>query len=247
MCNALGDLLPISERLWRVHQTVRQKKLDFKAADSYAAVTRHRTPLDAVRFKGLFMQSKKTLSDVKNRASTKKPRSDPTTIMDITAEQRFILPPLDDDSTFVPVLELKYSILEKTNVFALALRVAMVCCFAADAGKRETLAIAGFRFETGEQDSNHFYYHVQPTPPPFEGLPLEYGFPTPKTYPCIPLPAVDPVSLLVALLASFYGINGLAIIAPELKLEGLLLKPVMCLMSQERVPCCRTDLTTTLR
>jgi hypothetical protein len=242
MCDALDELLTVSERLWRNNKTIREDNLPPEASVSYNAVLGTGNPLGTKGLKKLTDESQNILSEVHKRVNAKRPSASKCTlVLDIKGSPPFIMPPLDDDQAFVPILELTYAINEKTMTFELHFRVAMVGWF--DLPTNETCGFVGmgFRFETEEQGSNHNYYHMQPTPEPhkggqFRGL-LCNPF-MPGTYPCTPLPAVNAVSLVFAFIAGFYGRKGVEALEDKLKLGEAIRRPVTCMMSQQDLPPC---------
>jgi hypothetical protein len=155
-------------------------------------------------------------------------RGDGQSVVDLQKVHRFIyLEPLQDES-IVPVLSLWYS--ARNPRPQLRLRVAL---FVLDESKQ--LAAVGVRFESPEGRGDHDYYHAQ--------LFVEFekgggGLPQcphwlPKKQPAFALNARDPITLLIAMLITLYGLDRTgrslraakfwSVLLPHLKKMGLAL------------------------
>ena len=87
-------------------------------------------------------------------------------------------------------------------------------------GSKHT-AFVGFRYETPEVGDNHAYYHAQPCrsmgardDPIVHALPLSWRYPT------FPLAAKSPLDLLLCLVVSLYGMNGLSEMQAQILEDG---------------------------
>ena len=84
-------------------------------------------------------------------------------------------------------------------------------------------AFLGFRYEAPEIDTNHNYYHVQPCQSigPKSNVILE-ALPISQRNPTWPLPADSSIDLLLCLVTSLYGMNGLTDIAEEVRKDPVM-------------------------
>jgi len=140
--------------------------------------------------------------------------ADVTDKVDLGTNGSIYMPPLDDDPLFVPLLSFE---IDSTNPKV---------CFRVELYRhdesRDFVDYAGFRFETPNQGSSkHQYYHVQPIEE-MTGLIAEFPNKSPKllgTAPCIPIHADNPVSLLLGLILSLYGLEGYNKITTGLRID----------------------------
>lgn len=121
-------------------------------------------------------------------------------LIDLSRSRRFLyLEPIIQGGHFLPVMSFIGEF--RTLKPELRLRVAL---FLLDS--TEKLRAVGYRFETPEGPGRHSYYHAQPIITFRDGSPQ---LPCPNwlstDHPTLPLDAVDPVTLLLALLISLYG------------------------------------------
>lgn len=80
----------------------------------------------------------------------------------------------------------------------------------ANQGNKHT-AFVGFRYETPEEGDNHDYYHAQPCQSMgSQENSILHALPLPQRYPTFPLAAESPLELLLCLVVSLYGVNGLS-------------------------------------
>ena len=71
-------------------------------------------------------------------------------------------------------------------------------------------AFLGLRYETPEDGDNHNYYHAQPCRSMAASrTPVAEALPIPDRYPAFPLAATSSVDLLLCLVTSIHGMNGL--------------------------------------
>lgn len=114
------------------------------------------------------------------------------------------LPPMKEETHFLPVLSLECKLNDDVEI--MKLRLMLVHC-GADEGKPHGI---GFRMEAGE--NIHSFYHAQlirdlQGAAQIEDSPVECPLRFPETQPCIPLKAQDAVTLMLCLLISLYGIR----------------------------------------
>jgi hypothetical protein len=109
------------------------------------------------------------------------------------------------NGTILPLLNLSASLYEEPTSMRARLGLFMF-----DSSKK--LAGLGFRFESSEGPGQHAYSHVQV----IRSLDKDGGriFPQastwfPTSYPAFPLSATDPVSIVLAMLLSIYGLEDL--------------------------------------
>ena len=127
------------------------------------------------------------------------------------------LPPLDLNKEFIPILSVNCDY--RTTPPSMRLCVGM---FSLD--KKRELEVFSFRFETGNSPSNHDYCHAQfvrrfrreGDGVSFSSLPDW----VPETYPCILVPANNPISLIFCMLLSFYGKNAWQRMLSDLNIDG---------------------------
>lgn len=125
-----------------------------------------------------------------------------------------ILPPLLKNPDFVPILNLNCKLNRRQN----SLRLYVLMVRLDDANKLQGI---GFRFESPEieqyaytenedqetkaNEGLHDFYHAQLITGFNYGPPVEIPIWLPVTQPSFPLPADDPITLVFALLLTFYG------------------------------------------
>ncbi len=125
------------------------------------------------------------------------------------------LPPLSDDQSFVPLL-----------TFELDSEKASVANFRLDLyhyDKVLNLHHVGFRFETPTQGSKkHLFFHAQPIEHSSQHVipGSNSGAKRTGTLPCLPLQADDPVSLVICLVLSLYGLEGCVKVLDEASIQS---------------------------
>ena len=129
------------------------------------------------------------------------------------------LPPLQQDAKFVPVLSLQGNFDEART--EIKLRVMLVCY---DENEKKLCGI-GFRLDRGE--GRHGFYHAQLIRSLERGQYVERGPSVhcprwlPETQPSFPLAADCPVTLMLCLLLSLYGIKYCWTLVTEHQISGL--------------------------
>ncbi len=117
--------------------------------------------------------------------------------------QYYYLPPMTgDNSEFVPFLSFKFDYRNDIEEFCLRLGLRKVVI----TGSRIDHFGVGFRYETAHKTSEkHNFAHSQLVlKPNNECLPNCPSW-LPEKMPCIPIPAVDPISTFLVMLVSLYG------------------------------------------
>jgi hypothetical protein len=114
------------------------------------------------------------------------------------------LPPMQEESYFIPVLTLECKLDNENDV--MKLRLMLIHCNG-NGGKPHGI---GFRIEEGE--SIHGFYHAQliknlEGAAEVEDPPIDCPLRFPQKQPCLPLRAENSVTLVVCLLISLYGIK----------------------------------------
>lgn len=114
------------------------------------------------------------------------------------------LPPMQEESYFIPVLTLECKLDNENDV--MKLRLMLIHCNG-NGGKPHGI---GFRIEEGE--SIHGFYHAQliknlEGAAEVEDPPTDCPLRFPQKQPCLPLRAENSVTLVVCLLISLYGIK----------------------------------------
>lgn len=128
-----------------------------------------------------------------------------------TRQAILILPPLIEDNEFVPILNLRCKLNRNQN--SIRIYIIMVRL-----DEKKKLQGIGFRFESPEieqyaytenedqaNEGLHDFYHAQLITGFSYGPPVEIPNWLPVTQPSFPLPANDPITLVFALLLTFYG------------------------------------------
>jgi hypothetical protein len=127
--------------------------------------------------------------------------------------ENLLMPPLDLDKKFIPVLSLECHPGTKTSPFSMRICVGMFSFV-----QNRQPVLFGIRFESAHFNSNHNFCHGQFTRE-FEynshkldgaGAPKRIQIKSlpdwmPKHIPCVMVPAENPVSLVLCMLISFYG------------------------------------------
>jgi len=114
------------------------------------------------------------------------------------------LPPMKEESNFLPVLSLECKLDDENDV--MKLRLMLVHC----SGNGEKPHGIGFRIEEGKDV--HGFYHAQliknlEGAAGGESPPIECPLRFPEKQPCLPLNAENSVTLVLCLLISLYGIR----------------------------------------
>jgi hypothetical protein len=114
------------------------------------------------------------------------------------------LPPMEEESNFLPVLSLECKLDDENDV--MKLRLMLVHC----SGNREKPHGIGFRIEEGKDI--HGFYHAQliknlEGAAEVENPPVECPLRFPEKQPCLPLKAENSVTLVLCLLIGLYGIR----------------------------------------
>jgi hypothetical protein len=113
---------------------------------------------------------------------------------------QFYMPPLEGNKDFVPLLWVECDF--RTTPAKASFRVGMYRFLGE--GKPQCF---GLRFEMHAERSNHNYYHMQITPRPHTEVDCDHVDWIPGKDPHVLLPAKDPVSLILCMLVSFYGMR----------------------------------------
>lgn len=130
--------------------------------------------------------------------------ADPETVHIDFAELRRVLylPPLERDARFVPVLSLTCNLDETTTEISSQV---MLVSLLEDEEQQSRLCGVGFRLESGA--GRHDFYHAQLIRDLPGGPPIACPTWLPDTQPSFPLLANCPVTLILSLLLSLYGIE----------------------------------------
>lgn len=181
----IGDLLKrLNDRsatLWRNGENLSGSGLSRTTKENYSELINFKPPMSSGELERLVRESRtgRCLS---------------------FGESSFLyLPPLEKNSEFIPILSLQCDLSASLQNVSLGIEMYLY-----DEKKLKGL---GFRFEGGELDSIHDYWHVQivtESRATYAELP-ECPDWIPTTVPCIPARADSPVSLLLCMLVSFYG------------------------------------------
>jgi len=185
MCQVLMTLAKKSETLWSEKRDLNGSDIRCGMRDSYEFMISSKHPITS-----------KALEELINEGSRRR---------ELCFDSKFYLPPLQDNSEFIPVFSLKCNLgspSPKTSLRVEMYRVVKI-------GRGKETHCLGMRFEVHGNGSEHNYCHVQ--------LSSEHRWKgskdllpncprwIPTEIPRIPLMADCPVSLIIALLVSFYG------------------------------------------
>jgi len=148
----------------------------------------------------------------------------------LVLDNPLFLPPLDEDDEFVPALTMDWKL--NSEWPDISLKVEMYRHF--KEGEFLVLKSLGFRFEQEKPNTKHCYIHVQinkerATNNPLLGCPIWI----PGHIPCIPIIARCPVSLILCLLVSFYGIDiTRELNAADIKIDSKYWKPLVPILRE---------------
>lgn len=180
-CQILERLHLQSNKLWRRRKNLSGNDLNLETVKNYNFLTQIKRPI--------------TIGELKNviRGNFGGRR------LNIVAS--FYLPPLEDNSEFIPILSSLRSDL-RNPLLDTRLYVEMYHFL----GNEIELKGLGFRFERHRTGPKHDYWHIQIITKGSQNIPLSEGIDwIPVTVPCIPARAKCTVSLILFMLISFYG------------------------------------------
>lgn len=175
MCQVLQRLHRFTSRQWRLRKDLGGSKLNKNTIDNFEnMIYYYKRPVSIGELEKIMKEKLGNLC--------------------LDLDKPFYLPPLEENSEFIPLLSLKCNLSESPP--NISLRIEMFRYLIEEKYKLQGF---GFRFETGKSGSKHDYWHVQVT--------KVVGGPDwiPDTVPCIPVRAKCPVSLIFCMLISFYG------------------------------------------
>ena len=191
----LLNLVTKSQTCWDTGYTLEGNKLKKHAIDGYEELQSYRPQ---VRVDEIF-------------AMTRTRRDQ----MEIGHKSAIYLPPLDDDSTFIPLLSMEMD--RKKHEFKF--RVDMYEYDGSSGG----FNYMAFRFEAPtKHNSKHPYFHVQPSEREASTIENSKGLKIriPGSVPTIPTVAWNSVSLVLSLVLGFYGVKGYSDIISEARLKA---------------------------
>ncbi len=186
MCQVLIKLSQFSKTRWR--SGIENSSLPKAAIDGYYHLVNQHSPISSEEVEKLVQEWK----------ASKKMRF---------YLNYLFLPPLQDNSEFIPILSLDYNF--EPPYRHLSFRIEMHRLITEQEAK---IHCVGFRFEIGEPGSDHDYHHVQLTSRRrnWEGGQALPQCPVwmPVKVPRIPMPVSDPVALILSVVVSLYGTAG---------------------------------------
>jgi len=184
MREILFQIFKMAERLWHENKTLAGNDIGKKRMNYYNETIESIPPIPKGKLDSLLL------------GKTRQSR--------LVLGQPLCLPPLNEDIEFIPFLTLDWKL--NSGWSDICLKIEMYRFV--EEGHGAILKSLGFRFEQEEPGSKHNYMHVQINKERAKKISLK-GCPTwiPTTVPCIPTIAQCPVSLILCLLMSLYGIE----------------------------------------
>jgi hypothetical protein len=211
LCDKLEDTLELSHNLWNEGMNTKGRQISRITEENYEKILHSGPTLSISELRKLSndgLSKINSLTDSPPQPPSPLSEGEMISVFHLNSKSPFILPPLDQDKEFIPLLSATYEF----GITSYRLRFPIAMIRFHEGGPFNFWGI-GFRFESKWNGGNHDYFHVQPTPEPFEEGRFSGKLPVfcdwmPSTYPCIPTGARCPVTLLYTLLISLYGKTG---------------------------------------
>ncbi|MCJ7634606.1 hypothetical protein MUP77_19720 [Candidatus Bathyarchaeota archaeon] len=182
MWNVLKQTVNLSSRNWR-------NRVDFEGNE----ISKEAFDLHQFLIKRMPTLEPQQIDAIRNTLPKKFGSDDP--------ESYIFLPPLESCELLVPVLSLNYNLnCSKDEPAGISFRVGLL-----NLDLKGQLRLFGLRIENGLPESNHDYCHFQFTREPFRGKITQFISDYPENWPCMVIPANEPVSLIFCTLVCFYG------------------------------------------
>jgi len=184
LCRVLEALVEYSRLEWKYEMERSTKRLNEDTRNRYKELSKVRYPIQ--------------LEELKEQI-------DEATDLSFATIRPLYLPPLNSQSDFIPLLNLKCWFANDPP--KIKLRVGF---FGGFDNRGISKPGIGFRFETRHKGDQHDFDHMQLCIGPFDDDKFNKEYlkcPTwlPSNWPAVTTPSKDPVSLLVSMLVSFYG------------------------------------------